>query len=97
MMNAGPGPQIDDAIVFEDDAIVMDDDAIVIDDTTQDDHKLTVAEKKVLESSERDPLWKDDRVRFSKEHLLNGYKKADEIDFTLLVEDYMEMFDVFNQ
>jgi hypothetical protein len=54
----GPGPQIDDAIVFEDDAIVMDDDAIIIDDENE-----------------------DDRVRFTKEQLLKGFKKANEIDF----------------
>lgn len=92
----GPGPQIDDAIVFDDDAIVMDDDAIVIEDDNGD-HKLTEAEKKVLETKQSKPLWKDERVRFSKDQLLKAFKKAADIDFQLLVKDYMEMFDVFNQ
>jgi hypothetical protein len=98
MLGGGPGPQIDDAIVFDDDAIIIDDDdAIIIEESPKGEHKLTNAEKKVLESKESKPLWKDERARFSKKQLLNGYKKSDEIDFKLLVEDYMELFDVFNQ
>lgn len=102
MLTGGPGPQVDDAIVMDDDdaIVVEDDDAIVIDEEANTkQHTLTQEEKAVLNADEGEqPLWKDaSRTRYTSDQLLGLYKKEEKIDFGLLVEDYMELFEVFNQ
>ena len=63
-----------------------------------DPHSLTEEEKQILNAaSSSKPLWQEDRLSYSKDELLKQFEAGKEIDLSLLVKDYMPMFDIFTQ
>lgn len=77
----------------------MEDEAIeVVDEGMPDPHTLTEEEKQILNAANKSkPLWQENRKSYTRESMLQQFVPEKEIDLSLLVEDYMPMFDIFCQ
>jgi hypothetical protein len=52
----------------------------------------------VISATNQTPLWKDSkRLRYTSKQLLKSFKKTEELKFDLLVENHIELVDVFSQ
>ena len=72
---------------------MVEDDAIIVED------KLNEDDKAILNAAKQKPLWEggDGRVQYDKSQLFSAFIKQDIINFDLFDNDYMSVYDVFNQ
>ena len=53
----------------------------------------------MLNAAKQKPLWQneDSRIKYTKNELFGAFIKEDNINFNLFDNDYMSVYDVFNQ
>ena len=104
MLFGGQAPKKPDAaemlgVTASDDAVVVDDALVIEDDAIIVDEKLTEDGKAILNAAKQKPLWEggEDRIKYEKSQLFSAFIAQDTINFDLFDNDYMSVYDVFNQ